>query len=82
MNAPPDDERELVERVAKAICDESLFKAAAYPCAVKQARAAIAVVLEEAALTIEEFERDFDGPPWRTQLIAAIRALNPKDSVE
>jgi uncharacterized protein YgfB (UPF0149 family) len=93
----PDDERELVERAAKAIADADTFM---YPIGTKcphvaQARAAIAVVLEEAAKVADEMvaeveidEDDFGGD-WDdivegqadvARVIAGrIRALNPKE---
>ena len=89
----PDDESELVERVAKAIrgrielcdyCEQETTDAA---------RAAIAVVVEEAAKVAKEFEWNLPLDDEQIfndhaddiacevceQISAAIRALNPKE---
>jgi hypothetical protein len=79
MTNPPDDERELVERVAMAIADADTFM---YPIGTKcphvaQARAAIAVVLE--ALSEFDNPNEYELMPNIVSDFAERHAINPKE---
>jgi hypothetical protein len=85
MTNPPDDERELVERVARAIA--SVPWSVEGPIHEAEARAAIDVVLEEAAkVASAEWQADTDTDRfyhgWNqatVRIAMLIRALNPKE---
>jgi hypothetical protein len=81
----PDDERELVEKVARVIelrCEPECPDCPCIKVAESKARAAIAVVLEEAAKVADNHNAfSLSGDPWKypTEIAAAIRAINPKE---
>ena len=80
-------DQEIIEAVALAICDESLVKMAAYPCAVRQAKAALAIAepliaqrerekaLEEAAKVVEDYKPKGWDAGYQPAIAAAIRAM-------
>lgn len=73
----PDDE--LVEKIARMFCEnDGSLQHGGWGCYKKQARAAIAVVLEEAAKVAESYWHQTRNDVFKG-VATAIRALNPKE---